>query len=722
MDYILINDSLERNKSTANIKGKPNSNIKGKEKRPLNELLNDENFIGLINALSRMIKNFIINEKSLIKEFQSIHSTINREANSLHAIFKDNNGIVSYDSKEVNAMIKNISTSELRSFELLASFDKNDSAFFQEVKEIFKKLQMIQIKAKTHSIVAPIQKKPIFKIKPTLNQSLKKRFLSHSRNISLNKSIDNSRTFQKTHTKNTPSTNNKQFNILKTLGNLNNSFDSKNYMLTNSSQVNTEGNTSLAHNLNNTLGLSCTFGDLNELIDTKYLNTDIRESSDNKKSKVNVTLKPKTINFNETNLNVNTQHGCLCDKLAKSTIEFISNMKSLQEAITKKKSDVTLMKKKFEKQKKDLYNLAVTIDKSSNDSIDKKISLVHPIGNNKMKKSGSSSVLTGIKIKELETINKTLKDKIEELKEEINQKDINNQTIVVKEQEINSYKEQIEEMKKENKTLSHKNISLTTDISTYKLQIETYAKDINSLKGIIANIHTEFIKKLKEINIAFTIKTDSKYKNKTKLMHQDILSFIQLIPKESSVKTVPTSENSTKLIEENKRLRSLFEDCMNTISNCIKEYTPHILLDTTSEDDDMSFNIASGANNSVNLVDSTNTSKIESSHNTIDRDSIKNAVDLFKKFIQSITQEIKALKIENEELKISLNTYKEDLDKAMNGNNNNKSEKEFAINFNNLTKTFTFKDIDSNQIEIKDNNPLNSPSQFNDAHPKITEY
>ena len=61
MDYILINDSLERNKSTANIKGKPNSNIKDKEKRPLNELLNDENFIGLINALSRMIKNFIIN-------------------------------------------------------------------------------------------------------------------------------------------------------------------------------------------------------------------------------------------------------------------------------------------------------------------------------------------------------------------------------------------------------------------------------------------------------------------------------------------------------------------------------------------------------------------------------------------------------------------------------------------------------------------------------------
>ena len=57
------------------------------------------------------------------------------------------------------------------------------------------------------------------------------------------------------------------------------------------------------------------------------------------------------------------------------------------------------------------------------------------------------------------------------------------------------------------------------------------------------------------------------------------------------------------------------------------------------------------------------------------------------------------MKIENEELKISLNTYKEDLDKAMNGNNNNKSEKEFAINFNNLTKTFTFKDIDSNQIE-----------------------
>ena len=176
MDYILINDSLERNKSTANIKGKTNSNIKDKEKRPLNELLNDENFIGLINALSRMIKNFIINEKSLIKEFQSIHSAINREANSLNSIFKDNNGIVSYDSKEVNTMIKNISTSELRSFEILASFDKNDSTFFQEVKEIFKKLQMIQIKAKTHSIVAPIQKKPIFKIKPTLNQSLKKRF------------------------------------------------------------------------------------------------------------------------------------------------------------------------------------------------------------------------------------------------------------------------------------------------------------------------------------------------------------------------------------------------------------------------------------------------------------------------------------------------------------------------------------------------------------------
>ena len=147
------------------------------------------------------------------------------------------------------------------------------------------------------------------------------------------------------------------------------------------------------------------------------------------------------------------------------------------------------------------------------------------------------------------------------------------------------------------------------------------------------------------------------------------------------------------------------EECTETISNCIKEAGNQISIDHSSNvsednDNDMSFNYVSGGNNSVNLVDSVVNSKRDSANSTIDKENVKSAVDNFKKYIQATTKKIKKLKEENDELKIAISTYKDKIDKVINGKD--QKEKEFSINYNNLTKTFTFKDVanESSQYEI----------------------
>lgn len=736
MEYILINDSQEKRKphpSNSKITNASNS-------VDLNtvHLLNNENFISLINSLSRNIKNYVINEKSIIKEAYEINlnmtNLFSQIASGMATQIELNKSFQNKkESNELKTIIKTITGNITRGTELISKLEKNDTIFYQDSKEIFKKMKYIQIKSKTHSIIANNQKKELSaqKIKPKLNSCIKKKIYTQTINHLHHRSMD--KTYKRCYTNSDKANDFEQkggeINILKTLSNLNNSFsnihegrNAYNYLVNNSSQYGTEGNTSI---LNNTVGLSNTFGDINDLIENKILKTDGNDThisiKKDKKPKLNLSLKPRrNFSLNKKNVsNSDTNNSPICCKLASDTIDFILNMKKLQEAIIKKNGDVSLMKKKFEKQKKELYEFAVSIDKNSKiKEKNKSTEKVQKILGSPSKNEGNnqSSLLKNIKIKELEKTNLELVGKIENLKKENMSHE---STINEKNEEIKKITEKNENFLKENEKINKTNTFLISEVGSTKLQIEKLTKDMKNMQIMINDIYTNLLEKLKDLNIP-TKSTLSNLtgKGKIKKIQEEIIQLIQLIPKELDKTNSSSKQSSQFILEENKKLKQLFEECTETISNCIKEAGNQISIDHSSNvsednDNDMSFNYVSGGNNSVNLVDSVVNSKRDSANSTIDKENVKNAVDNLKKYIGETTKKIKKLKEENDELKIAINTYKNKIDKA---NSKDQKEKEFSINFNNLTKTFTFKDVtnESSQYEVKDNNPLYSPGCSNE--------
>ena len=728
MEYILINDSLEKKKRQQSNSKVTNTSV------DLNSihLLNNENFISLINSLSRNIKNYVINEKSILKEAYEI----NINMTNLFSQFTEMTNQIELnksfqnrkESNELKSTIKTITGNITRGAELISKLEKYDTIFYQEAKEIFKKMKYIQIKSRTHSIIEHNQKKDLSptKIKPKMNSCIKKKIFTQTINHSHHRSLDKpyKRCYTNSDKSNDFAPKGTEINILKTLSNLNNSFsniyegrNTYNYLVNNSSQLGIEGNTSM---LNNTIGLSNTFGDINDLIENKILNKDGNDThmsiKKDKKTKLNLSLKPKkNFSLNKKCVNTGDNNSSLCNKLASDTIDFILNMKKLQEAITKKKGDVSLMKKQFEKQKKELYELAVSIDKNSKEQDkNKSTEKVHKIFASPSKNEGTnqSSLLKNIKIKELEKTNLELVGKIEELKKE----NKNHESLIYeKNEELKKILEKNENFQKENEKINKTNTFLISEVGSTKLQIEKCTKDMKSMQIMINDIYTNLLDKLKDLNIPTKCTLSNiTGKVKTKKIQDEIIQLIQLIPKELDKTNSSSKQSSQFILEENKKLKQLFEECTVTISNCIKEAGNQISIDHSSNvsednDNDMSFNYVSGGNNSVNLVDSVVNSKRDSANSTIDKENVKSAVDNFKKYIQATTKNVKKLKEENDELKIAISTYKDKIDKVINGKD--QKEKEFSITFNNLTKTFTFKDVanESSQYEVKEHNPLYSP-------------
>ena len=282
MEYILINDSLEKKKRQQSNSKVTNTSV------DLNSihLLNNENFISLINSLSRNIKNYVINEKSILKEAYEI----NINMTNLFSQFTEMTNQIELnksfqnrkESNELKSTIKTITGNITRGAELISKLEKYDTIFYQEAKEIFKKMKYIQIKSRTHSIIEHNQKKDLSptKIKPKMNSCIKKKIFTQTINHSHHRSLDKpyKRCYTNSDKSNDFAPKGTEINILKTLSNLNNSFsniyegrNTYNYLVNNSSQHGNEGNTSM---LNNTIGLSNTFGDINDLIEKKILNTD----------------------------------------------------------------------------------------------------------------------------------------------------------------------------------------------------------------------------------------------------------------------------------------------------------------------------------------------------------------------------------------------------------------------------------------------------------------
>ena len=164
--------------------------------------------------------------------------------------------------------------------------------------------------------------------------------------------------------------------------------------------------------------------------------------------------------------------------------------------------------------------------------------------------------------------------------------------------------------------------------------------------------------------------------------------------------------------EENKKLKKLFEECINIINNSIKEnsdflinnnnnnsdseYSQKILLTENSESEENSIdNIIKNSLFNFNIKNNDSNEEILENtikkNNSIDIENIKSAVKLFSTYNNEINNCIKKLKDENSKIK---NVNKELTEELNSLSINNVEEKEFKIDFNSNTEIFTLKSLE----------------------------
>lgn len=239
------------------------------------------------------------------------------------------------------------------------------------------------------------------------------------------------------------------------------------------------------------------------------------------------------------------------------------------------------------------------------------------------------------------------------------------------------------------------------------------------------------------INILFGLfdKKISKKEDKKKLNDKQEINLNQLINSSKREKD-DKSEEIKKLTEENQFLKNFFTECTTTIFESIKEQAPHMV----EEESDISFNIVSGPNSPINLLDSKNTASPGQAKSksgrvvSFDPEVISNAVSRFKAYNQEINEQIKKLTEEKEEKEkeahknlVTANAYKAALDDAIskmnshmaneeNEINSNKNSPNNGTNINNIqeARAFTVEDLENPPSEtsgIKSGNSNNVKGQ-----------
>ena len=221
---------------------------------------------------------------------------------------------------------------------IINNIEENGLFFFNEAKDIFKKLKEIQISSSKQVILSP-----------TLSSGIKNR---PKKSLKNSNSLNHFNTNLKSNYLNMKNNGFNNMKILAALGTLNNSFT------TNSS--------------NNFSNISIEKEYLNTNPSTSIINNEIRNklcnnlnSSAEKEKILNLknsfmSVKTETKN-SEENVSLNNQN--LANNLAKKILEFFREMNNLQKAIVQKKNNIHLMKKKFEITKKSIENFALEIQK-----------------------------------------------------------------------------------------------------------------------------------------------------------------------------------------------------------------------------------------------------------------------------------------------------------------------------------------------------------------------
>ncbi len=538
--------------------------------------LQNDNVISLINSISRLIKLYMTKESILIKQLRDNFTKLNT--------------------------IKNITN----------DIEENGLIFFNEAKDIFKKLKEIQTSYSKQMVLSPTLSSGI---KPHQTKNLKNSNSLNHFNAKTNYSYYN--------IKNNDINNMK---LLAALGTLNNSFTTnssnnfsnisieKEYLNTNPSTsiINNEIRNKLTYNLNTSVEKD---KEKNSNLKNSFMSvkTDTKYSEDN-------------ISFNKNNLGLN---------LAKQILEFFQEMNKLQKAIVQKKNNIHSMKKKFEITKKNIENFALKIQRNYYKQNNNKNNIF--IVDDEDKKDISNN----------DNSTEVKKEKIYYLKKnDKNTNNNNNSKLKQYEKLIKVQKEKIDNLKQSNETLIKDKKRLNIEILNLQNQIDEITKIINEkTQNLNLNSKNNIIEKIKAIfdsnNNNITLMNINNNNNNNNNNNSSLIN----IPNENNDNDNNNNNNSelnknlennkntninssnnikqeiengstmNKYYEENIQLKKLFQECINIINiivkNNSKKYSniefPSLTEDSNSDNSSEDNNIIISNENSKinsNLEDS----------------------------------------------------------------------------------------------------------------------
>ena len=561
--------------------------------------LQNDNVISLINSISRLIKLYMTKESILIKQLRDNFTKLNT--------------------------IKNITN----------DIEENGLIFFNEAKDIFKKLKEIQTSYSKQMVLSP-----------TLSSGIKPHQKKNFKNSNSLNHFNSKTNYSFFNIKNNDINNMK---LLAALGNLNNSFT------TNSS--NNFSNISIEKEYLNTNPSTSIIN--NEM--RNRLNNNLNISAEKEKEKISnlknsfMSVKTETKNSDE---NISLNKNNLGLNLAKKILEFFQEMNNLQKAIVQKKNNIHSMKKKFEITKKNIENFALEIQRNNYKKNNNKNNIIIIDDEDKKETNNNDN---SIELK---------KEKINYIKKKNVNTNNNNSKLKEYEKIIKGQKEKIDNLQQSNETLIKDKKRLNAEILNLQNQINEITKIINEkAQNLNLNSKSNVIENLKEIfdssnsNITL-ININNNNNNNSSLMNNPNENKNNNNNNNNSIlnnnleTNNNTNNNSSKLIkqeiengstvnkyyEENIQLKKLFQECINIINTIVKNNSkkysniefPSLTEDSDSENSSEEDIIISNENSKLNT-------SLEESF-IINGENVKYAIDLFKKYNNEMSEIMSKMK------------------------------------------------------------------------------
>ncbi len=563
-------------------------NTINKNSNPNIKLLQSDNFIELINSLSKLIKNFMTNETLLTRQLEENYPNKNLFETTINQI--ENNGL----------------------------------NFFNDAKNIFKKLKDLQSDISNNLK----DDKKEFKYKPIQNKVLLKPSLSlnhYSGLMKAKKSLARNKRFLSIIGK----LNNSCSNI-KTNNDFSNTSLEKEYLNTNASITN---NSTL---INHDKKINCILHDVNsnEGIEGNKKNYSFLMKNLGRNSK---SLEKEIVNlknsFNsqvsvsknsEEYESINNSNFVLAQKIS----EFFQIMNNLQKAIIQKKSNVNELKKNFEILKKKIQNYSELILKKGNNYYNS-INLTTNTNNS----NNNNIIIIDNEIKN-ERLNTNTSIEIKYEKEMIKNKLDKSNSSQKKEKKPHSILTgfSLRKIIEYENLIKIQNEKISQLESTNEILIEDKVK----LNNEITKLNEELL------NINKIVNTKSKQLN-IKTNGHNLIDLINILISNESNKICTEKENGvSKYYEENIKLKKIIEESIEIINENIKNTgSKYLNMKIPSLYYEMG-----ESEQSDNATFKYNKNKI-----IINENNAKKAVNIFKNYNHSIFEKMNKIQSQLNELK-----------------------------------------------------------------------